>query len=273
MTSTTPPTSSPVRKPSNPTDPQRTLPRGLLVSVRSVEEARTVLDAGPVAVIDVKEPDRGPLGASDPEVWVAVRQAVPKAIPVSLALGELAEMDDYEVVRAKIAAYVERTGASPFLKVGLAGSADDPDWPERWRRLREPCSGSRKSLSIETRWVAAIYADWHATDAPEPERIVEASQTAPRCAGLLVDTGLKDQISPLDESWGTWLSRVRCETGMFVAVAGGLDRDRIEHLAHRLTPDLWAVRGAACRNGDRRAPICRERVESLRRCVIKIQTQ
>src|SRR4051795_6593943 len=63
---------------------------GLLVSVRSVDEARAAL-AGGAAVIDVKEPDRGPLGCADFEVCRAVRRVVPPEVPVSVALGELRE--------------------------------------------------------------------------------------------------------------------------------------------------------------------------------------
>ena len=44
---------------------------GLLVSVRSAEEARAAL-AGGATVIDIKEPDRGPLGRAEPEVWQQV---------------------------------------------------------------------------------------------------------------------------------------------------------------------------------------------------------
>src|SRR5947209_7857771 len=62
----------------------------LLVSVRSAEEARAALEGG-AAVIDVKEPDRGPLGRADPSIWAEVRAAVPMATPVSVALGELYE--------------------------------------------------------------------------------------------------------------------------------------------------------------------------------------
>ncbi|HEV3164614.1 MAG TPA: (5-formylfuran-3-yl)methyl phosphate synthase, partial [Isosphaeraceae bacterium] len=66
---------------------------GLLVSVRSVEEAQRAL-AGGAAVIDIKEPARGPLGQADPEIWQAVREAVPPHLPVSAALGELIDWQD-----------------------------------------------------------------------------------------------------------------------------------------------------------------------------------
>ncbi len=45
----------------------------LLVSVRSADEALSALKGG-AAVIDVKDPDRGPLGLASPEVWDEVKQ-------------------------------------------------------------------------------------------------------------------------------------------------------------------------------------------------------
>jgi len=50
----------------------------LLVSVRSAAEALAAL-AGGAAVIDVKEPSRGPLGRADGDVWRAVLAAVSQA--------------------------------------------------------------------------------------------------------------------------------------------------------------------------------------------------
>ena len=51
-------------------------------------------DTAGATVIDVKEPDRGPLGCADPEVWRRVREAVPPGVPVSVALGELRDWGD-----------------------------------------------------------------------------------------------------------------------------------------------------------------------------------
>ena len=62
---------------------------GLLVSVRSADEARAAL-AGGADVIDIKEPGRGPLGRADEATWRAVRAEVAGRVPVSAALGELA---------------------------------------------------------------------------------------------------------------------------------------------------------------------------------------
>ena len=54
---------------------------GLLVSVRSVAEAQEAV-AGGAAIIDVKEPSRGPLGRADAGVTAAIAEAV--AAPLGL---------------------------------------------------------------------------------------------------------------------------------------------------------------------------------------------
>src|SRR3954447_11029832 len=65
---------------------------GLLVSVRSAEEAACAL-AGGATLIDVKEPLRGALGRADDAVIRAVVQSVGGTRPVSAALGEWVEQD------------------------------------------------------------------------------------------------------------------------------------------------------------------------------------
>jgi uncharacterized protein (UPF0264 family) len=63
---------------------------GLLVSVRDAAEALEALEGG-ATLIDVKEPSRGALGRADDQVIRDVIEAVGGRVPVSAALGELAE--------------------------------------------------------------------------------------------------------------------------------------------------------------------------------------
>jgi uncharacterized protein (UPF0264 family) len=217
---------------------------GLLVSVRSAHEARAAL-AGGAMIIDVKEPDRGPLGRADEDVWRAIRAVVPGDVPVSVALGELAEWDT-----TPAPAMVRGLA---FRKVGLARSG--PDWRARWTALgREPGPA----------WVAVAYADWQQALAPEPDAVLDAAIDAD-AAGILLDTWEKGRPSPVDESWAGWIERAQ-EGGLLVALAGGLDEAAIFRLSP-LRPDLFAVRGAACAAGQRRGSIDARRVERLARAV------
>ncbi len=224
---------------------------GLLVSVRSAEEAEAAVEGG-AAVIDVKEPARGPLGRADEATWRAVRRAVPSEIPVSVALGELVEW------RGRRAPPPEAFAGIAFRKVGLAGAG--PGWASEWKTLRDAWGGP-------SGWVAVVYADWRAAGSPEPAAIIAEAEEA-GCAGVLVDTWNKQ----VPANWGdcSWLDLLRGVNafGGLVALAGGLDEATIERL-RRLGPDLFAVRGAACLGGDRGARVDAGRVRRLALSCVK----
>lgn len=223
---------------------------GLLVSVRSAAEARAAWRAG-AAVIDVKEPGRGPLGAADPEVWAAVRSALPPSVPVSIALGELEEF----AARPRPLPPAECCAGINYCKVGLAGMGGQAraEWLDRWTELRQRWRGVPA-------WVAVAYADWELAHAPHPDDVLEAALGSD-CVGILIDTWDKSRPSPIDLSWKRWVNHARSR-GRFVAIAGGLDERSIPRLA-ALEPNLFAVRGAACRGGDRNGPIDPVRVACL----------
>jgi uncharacterized protein (UPF0264 family) len=222
-------------------------PPGLLVSVRSAEEAVEAVKGG-ASVIDIKEPDRGPLGRASSNTWQAIRQVVPASIPVSVALGELSNWEATPSLYAGIR----------FQKLGLAGAG--ADWQARWTEIR-------KSEPVEGRWVAVAYADWTEASSPEPFEVLEAAVLAPDCSGILVDTWNKTKPTPLalTPSWREWVDRAH-RGGLFFAIAGGLDHQAMARLSP-LKPDLFAVRGAACHSGDRHGTIQADRVEELVRTI------
>ena len=86
----------------------------LLVSVRSAEEARAAL-AGGADLIDIKEPAHGALGAADRAAMIAIVAAVAGHVPVSAALGELANPAQLDASLA---------GQIAFAKFGLAGCGE-----------------------------------------------------------------------------------------------------------------------------------------------------
>ena len=191
---------------------------------------------GGADIIDVKEPDLGPLGRASAATWKAIRASLPTATPLSVALGELAELDMASI-------HADDFACIAFQKVGLARST--PDWPDRWERVCR-LSGRR------TGWVAVIYSDWIEAGAPDPDPVVDVALNASFCAGILVDSWNKGRPCSMvaDEAWQERISRVQA-SGRFVALAGRLDCAAIRRLAP-LHPDLFAVRGAACAGGDRR---------------------
>jgi uncharacterized protein (UPF0264 family) len=108
------------------------------------------------------------------------------------------------------------------------------------------------------------YADWKRASAPPPEEVLDFALPS-GCAALLIDTWHKDGRGLL-----TWLSihelamiRRRCaQAKLPLALAGSLTPADIKLLLP-LEPDIIAVRGAACRAGNRGMAIDLEAVRGL----------
>lgn len=204
----------------------------LLVSVRSAREARAAL-AGGADIIDVKEPLRGSLGRAEATVWREVIEAVGEAAPLSVALGELGDLE----------LGIGDLSEVGFAKVGLAGCQNDPNWRKRLRQLWQ-------SLPRPVQPVAVMYADWQQAEAPAPEAILEvAAEHGTR--HLLVDTYVKSAGRLLDhwplEELVRFAARVAAKDQKLV-LAGSLDAASVVKL-RPLHPWAIAVRGAVCRSG------------------------
>jgi uncharacterized protein (UPF0264 family) len=221
----------------------------LLVSVRSGEEALAALEGG-AALIDVKEPSRGPLGwARNREVMEVVR-VVAGRCPVSAARGELFEGAPLPRCLSELA----------YLKWGLRGAGcSRRDWRAalgrrvQYLRARGAC-----------RVVAAAYADWRLALAPPPDEVLDFAIEC-GAGAFLIDTCKKGGATLLDWLDLTALARLRqrCrDAGMRIALAGSLGLEQIA-LLKPLAPDWFAVRGAACVEGDRKAGIDPARVREL----------
>jgi uncharacterized protein (UPF0264 family) len=228
----------------------------LLVSVRSDHEARAAL-AGGAAIIDVKEPSRGSLGMASCFTWRRVREALPLTVTVSVALGDLEDWTGPD--SAPISA--DCWSGIDLRKVGLArgGSA----WRADWRRLRAHlCPAPHEGqLVAHPSWVAVVYLDWGAAQAPDPLSVIGEAARIEDCRGVLFDTWDKSRRVEFDPNLGHWIRRVK-DSGQFVALAGSLDEALIRRFVP-LEPDIFAVRGAACRGGDRNASVETERVARL----------
>lgn len=203
----------------------------LLVSVRSAAEAQAAL-AGGADLIDVKEPRRGSLGAAPSAVRKEVAAAVGAAVPLSAALGELAEFAP--AAAAGLQGYA-------YAKLGLAQCAQSLDWVARWQ-------SAFANIATPTARVAVAYADYSAAQAPPPEEICTVGQRI-GCRALLVDTFEKKHGDVFD-ALGTKRLAELCEQArssrLMVVLAGSLTLARLAE-AMALRPDYVAVRGAVCR--------------------------
>ena len=218
----------------------------LLVSVRNAEEARDALEGG-AGIIDVKEPRRGSLGAADPECWQAVVQTVAGRVPVSVAMGELSELQPGLVDNLP--------PTIAYAKVGLADCRRRSNWFGEWFHVVQRLQRAAP--------VAVVYADWQACGAPPPREIVAAAREL-QCPALLCDTFDKQSghlFDHLDDHTIQSLSESVRSLGMMFALAGSLEAQHLDSLM-RFEPDYVAVRGAVC-EGDRLGKIQREKVRCL----------
>lgn len=241
--------------------------RGLLVSVRDSDEAAEAL-AGGSAIIDVKEPLAGPLGAAPPATVAAIAAIVSNAVPWTLACGELLDASaDAEAGRQRALAFVAdvcgRLAATPkpaAVKVGLSGAMGTP-----WR---EALGGIAAGLPVGTGLVAVAYADWQRCRAPDTEALVAAA-AATGCRGVLIDTfdkagpGLFGQVDRA--TIGRWVA-VAHAAGLPIALAGKLGLDDVAS-AVAVGADVVGVRSVTCgagrsaeRDGDRLGTVHRDRV-------------
>lgn len=223
---------------------------GLLVSVRSADEARVAI-AGGAEVIDVKEPNRGSLGAADPHVVGAVVAAVGSCVPVSAAAGELLDGAEWCDGKTNLLKGVS------YAKFGLAGCEDLRDWTMRWRSVI-----SRLPKHVQV--VAVAYADWQEANAPPPDEVLTAAQ-ALGCPAMLVDTWDKS-AGPLFHHWPAEGVRRFCQrtraARIGVALAGSLTSADVAAAIH-CGPQLIAVRGAVC-DGGRGGQLSLTRIRVLR---------
>jgi uncharacterized protein (UPF0264 family) len=216
------------------------LPAGLLVSVRSTDEA-TAAVAGGAAIVDVKEPANGPLGPATPDVAAAIGDVVRGRVPWTLACGELSGG------AGRLVAHVQRVldavgpaAASPAAaKAGPAGMGL-AEWQREYGRLVA-------GLPAGVEAVAVAYADWRQAAAPEPAAIFAAGAAA-GAATVLVDTfdksgpGLVHLVGLAGiRSWHALATTL----GLRLALAGRLGAGDVAAIAP-VGPVVIGVRSAAC---------------------------
>jgi uncharacterized protein (UPF0264 family) len=217
--------------------------QGLLVSVRTAAEATVAVAAG-AAIIDIKEPARGPLGPANAAEAAAAIAAVAGRAAVTIAGGELADSPTRLVrhVAEIVARLPDGVPAPVAVKAGPAGLS-----AAAWRRH---FTTLKRGLPAGIEAVAVAYADWQAADAPPPEAILSAAAEA-GAATLLVDTFDKQGpglfgLATVAEVVG-WLEQARGR-GLALAVAGRLSAAEAGE-AWRAGADVVGVRTAACAGG------------------------
>ena len=234
----------------------------LLISIRSAEEAELV-SGYQVGIVDVKEPNRGALGASDPETLVEIAKELDSAIPKSFSAGELRDWTSGNLNFGNLNSakaldcecpLSKRYGAEvlkkyDYVKVGLAG-ANSFDWRECWSALLGGSIGKADGGFAHLNAVGVVYLDFETCDAPSYEELLDFFTKAKSCKAILFDTHDKTgdlfTYCSLDVIESMIL---RCRAaGLSTVIAGSVS---LESLPQVLTasPDFVGVRGAVCAQG------------------------
>jgi uncharacterized protein (UPF0264 family) len=237
----------------------------LLVSIRNEVEASIAADF-PIGILDVKEPDRGALGAADRSTLRRIISRLDRGRTISLALGELRNrlpaLDGYTVKNLPagedVWADAELLAEFRFAKIGLAGMRNVPGWQNRWIDFT-------RALPNAVQPVAVAYLDQEYCDCPVPEEVLELVTGHPGGVFLL-DTFTKrsgDAISLMGVSGLKKLLDRALRHEVMTVVAGSVKAKHLK-LLFSMNPDFVGVRGAVCSDGRRQldrlklAGFCRE---------------
>jgi (5-formylfuran-3-yl)methyl phosphate synthase len=209
----------------------------LLVSVRNAEEAAVAIEAG-AALLDVKEPSKGPLGMAHHEAVSGVLEVAAGRVPVSAALGEWSPE-----ILTEACWHLELPLS--YIKWGLAGYANQPGWGEDLLETRRQVPEGREV-------VAVAYADWESANSLPPLELVRFAKRF-RYRTFLLDTFNKDGKSLLDYLKVAEVKEIVDSLqrgGVTVALGGSLKPEHVKQLKG-ITPDWYAVRGSVCAGGKR----------------------
>jgi uncharacterized protein (UPF0264 family) len=226
---------------------------GLLVSVRSAEEAIAAVAAG-ADLIDVKEPTKGSLGPAEAEVVSAVIDAVGRKVPVSAALGEWSPNALTEAVW-----HLELPLS--YIKWGLAGYTAGPGWGE-------DLLDTRRQVPARTDVVAVAYADWQRAKSVQPAEVAKFAKRY-KYKAFLLDTWGKDGKHLLNFLKPDVIAELVAglkASGVKVALAGSIGLDQVKVL-RAAAPDWFAVRAAVCVGGKRDGVLDSARVKKWKEAI------
>jgi len=214
------------------------LKQQLLVSVRGVNEALEAYKGG-AHIIDVEYPESA-LGTPYPLNIKAVREAIPKRVPVATNIGE----DQLRRSTACQAALGVALAGADIIKAGLAGfSFDEAEY------LGRNIVRTIKQWFPKKQVIPAVFADKKYTKIFDPIVDGPALASKIKADGVLIDTYNKDTGKSLLDLMSIEDIKkfvTSCHRRKRTAwIAGSITKEQL--------PDLWStnvdvicIRGAAC---------------------------
>lgn len=228
----------------------------LLISPKNEKEATEAV-AGGADIVDVKNPNEGPLGANFPWIIRRIRQITPAEIEVSCTIGEAPNLAGSMALASLGAA---TTGVN-YIKSGLHGIKK----PKKAVNLIRNIIRAAREYNPAIKVVASGYADAARVNTVDPLEVPEIAYEAHADVAML-DTAIKD-----GQTLFAFLSMDHLQQfietshgyGMKAALAGSLHKEDLPKV-HALGADIVGVRSAACALNDRvNGQITREKVQEL----------
>jgi (5-formylfuran-3-yl)methyl phosphate synthase len=223
--------------------------------------------AGGADIIDVKNPNEGPLGANYPWVIKRIKEITPKNIQISCTIGEAPNLPG----SISLAALGAASLGVDYIKVGLSGFRAAQEAACFLQNIYKAAKDCNPNIKL----VVAGYADAERAGTLEPMLIPEIARKAGVNVAML-DTAVKDDKNLFNFLNSQQLTKfVNCshKFGLEVALAGSLRMQDLP-LVYSLGADIAGVRGAACTNNDRvKGQITEKQVRELVKTLKKTEHQ
>ncbi len=223
--------------------------------------------AGGADIIDVKNPQEGPLGASFPWVIKRIREITPKNIQMSCTLGEAPNLPG----SISLAALGAASLGVDYIKVGLYGLKTLKEAISLLQNVNRAAKESNANIKV----VAAGYADAERVSTIDPLFVPEIASKAQVDAAML-DTAVKDGKNLFNfltiEQLGKFVNSSH-KFGLEAALAGSLRKEDLP-VVYGLGADIAGSRGAACTNNDRvKGQITENQVRELVQAIKQAERQ
>ena len=221
---------------------------GFLASVSSVEEARLVCSLG-ADVIDLKDPNRGALGALEQDKVRLITALVGKTTTLSATIGDL------PAYAAELESAVLGMHASgvDIVKVGVFARSLSPFTLSALDRLTDG----------NIRIVLVFFAEFSPVEA-DFEKLKSTG-----VMGVMLDTcdkasgNLREKME--DGALAQFVNNAK-RAGLITGLAGALTGEDIPPLL-RINPDYLGFRGALCRQHERTMQIDSTKVTEIRKLI------
>ena len=235
-----------------------------MVSVTNPKEALDALNGG-AAIIDVKNPTEGALGANLPWITRSIRKAVGESKEVSVTLGDM----PYLPGTASLAALGAALLRVNYVKIGMLG----PKNKEQALNISNSLVKTFQEFKVNAKIIIAGYADYQFQECVSPLMLPKVAAES-GAWGVLIDVkekngkGLFNYLS--FEDLKTFVDKSH-KLGLNVALAGSLGKDDIQNISN-LGADIMGVRRGVSFSKEGYLTIDRNKVEDLVKAVYPIDS-